>query len=395
MAGFCLALAVGGSGTGTAAVASVVVPVDRAAAAGIFEITHSWSANVGDYNRDGWSDVMLVRHFQAGAILYRNNKNGTFTSVRTFPAGPPDRHDCAWGNVNADLYIDLYCTSGAAEGTVVKSNELYIQKPAGVFTNRAAEFGVTDPLGRGRYATFIDVNHDKYPDLFVGNATPRTDGQPTPNRLFINQGGTRFVDSPAYGLNVEAGANCAQAADVNKDGWQDLLVCGKNGIKLYRNVGGTQFADITAASSLSGAWADAELVDLNKDGRLDIAQVRAATFQIRLQNASGVFGPPTGVLGLQLGQKVEAGDVNLDGRKDIYVLQGDTHPDLMLVQDSSQFTFTQIPVVQPPLGPEGDPPLGSGDAVAAIDFDRNGVTDYIVMNGEGKAQGPVQLITFL
>ena len=36
---------------------------------------------------------------------------------------------------------------------------------------------VVDMYGRGREATFIDSNHDAYPDLFVGNDFPRSDGR--------------------------------------------------------------------------------------------------------------------------------------------------------------------------------------------------------------------------
>ena len=40
-------------------------------------------------------------------------------------------------------------------------------------------------------------------DLFVGNKSPRIDGIPSPNRLWINTGDGKFRDAPAMGLDYE------------------------------------------------------------------------------------------------------------------------------------------------------------------------------------------------
>ena len=162
-----------------AATPAAAAPVAREVAdrAGIAETTRTWSANVHDFNGDGWDDVLIVRHNEAPARLYRND-GGTFAEVNWglfhqpgIPENPDeaDRHDCAWADVDLDGRSDVYCTLGAEHGTVTKTNELWMQHADGTFVDRAAEYGVTDPLGRGRHATFIDVNRDPYPDLYVGN----------------------------------------------------------------------------------------------------------------------------------------------------------------------------------------------------------------------------------
>ena len=163
--------------------------------------------------------------------------------------------------MNGDGLIDGYCTIGTDFGTSYATNELWIQQPIGGFVNMAAAYGVEDGYGRGRTTTFVDVNHNGYPDLFVVNQAPRPDGIPTSNRLFINQGGTSFRSAPEYGVDQELGTTpgggCAQAVDVNNDGWQDLLACTSAGLRLYLNNGGTSFTDVSTADGLANVWKDA------------------------------------------------------------------------------------------------------------------------------------------
>lgn len=125
-------------------------------------------------------------------------REGRFTEVNTGTFVKSDRHDCAWGDANRDRLPDLYWAQGADDERE-KANELWMQQPDGSFVNRSAEYGVTDPYGRGRDTTFIEVNQDGYPDLFVGNRYPRSDGIASPNRLFINEAGQSFEARPSTG----------------------------------------------------------------------------------------------------------------------------------------------------------------------------------------------------
>lgn len=363
--------------------------VDAAADAGVYEIAQSYSADVGDFDTDGWPDVFMGLHYMHRPRLYRND-GGTFTEVNPGSFPKNDRHNCTWGDVNQDGLPDFYCTLGADHGWGFKENELWIQQPDRTFVNQAAAYGVTDDAGRGRDTAFLDVNHDPYPDLFVGNTYPRKDGIPSPNRLFINAAGAHFVHSPEYGLNAEVGAWCVRPADFDADGWTDLLVCGNNRLYLYRNNLGTSFTDVSAALGVSGYASDAAFADLDGDGTLDIVNVRAAALEVRLQR-DGSFMEPLAIRTLVTGRALATGDVNGDARPDLYVLQGCNgsgvdQRDRVLVNDGSGVVFSDVDLPQPG--------SGCGDAVASIDYDRDGATDFIVLNGALKTQGPVQLIRF-
>lgn len=68
------------------------------------------------------------------------------------------------------------------------------------------------------------------------------------------------------------GAGCA-AFDGDNDGWQDvLLVCDPHP-KLFRNLGGGRFEEVTRPSGLAAAegdWMGCAVADYNGDGRLDV-----------------------------------------------------------------------------------------------------------------------------
>ena len=362
--------------------------IGEAGAAGIYEDTRSWAANIADFNSDGYQDFLLVRHSQI-ARLYRNDGDGTFTEVNSGAFVKNDRHDCAWADVDQDELLDAYCTLGDSHGDGEGPNELWIQQPDGTFVDRAGTYGVTDRFGRGSHTTFLDVNHDAYPDLFVGNDYPRTDGLLSPNRLFINQGGTSFTAAPGHGLDHEVGAFCVDAADYNNDGWEDLLICGRKSLTLYRNESGVSFTNVSAAMRVGRFWRSARLVDVSGDGLLDLVTIRPSAMQVRLR-VGGSFASPVVTQSLNAGRDVATGDFDADGAIDLYLLQGATssvsnHPDMLLLNDgmATSFTPAQIPQTS----------RGRGDAVEPIDYNSDGSEDFIVLNGEGSASGPIQLIT--
>ena len=365
---------------------SSLVAVDAAVSAGIYEFTDSWSAPVGDYDRDGWQDVFLVRH-QIAPRLYRNHGAGfTESTLQSWPLS--DRHDCVWGDVNLDGLDDLYCSLGGEHGTGYVPNELWIHQSDHTFVERAAAWGVEDPYGRGRRVTFIDVNGDPYPDLFVGNQFPRSDGNVSRNRLFMNEAGVTFRSAPEYGVDLEVGGRCAVAADYDRDGWQDLFVCGQDSFRVYRNQQGS-FADVTSSLGLSGRANMVALQDLDGDQDPDLIVARQNSLFVK-PFEGGRFGTTTFSYPLMQGNYLAIGDVDRNGLTDIYVVQGCTNgtnvADVMLVGSDQAFGFATLPIPQTS--------EGCGDHVSAIDYDRNGTKDFIVLNAGASSDGPVQLISF-
>ena len=287
--------------------------VDVTSRAGLKETNESFSANPFDFDADGDKDVLVVYHDQGGK-LWRNDR-GAFTRVArsAFPATnesdiPIDRHDCAWADVNRDRRADVFCSVGRGSGGALKrgdhpDNELWIQRSDGSFVDRGTEWGVGDPYGRGRDAVFLDANGDRWPDLYVGNALPRSgdiDGvSHGSSKLFLNRGGARFVGAPAFGLDRRQGGDCALAADVDEDGDEDVVTCGQYGVRIYHNQAHRRFSDATVASGFpiiaeagvrkTQFYTDVDLADMDKDGDLDLVGIRGDRLTCRLNDGRGRF----------------------------------------------------------------------------------------------------------
>jgi hypothetical protein len=367
--------------------------VDKAADAGISENTRTHGAIIADFNNDTEPDIFLGRHGGA-ARLYENDGNGHFTQTNNGTFAGVERLGCDAADVNGDGLKDIFCSTGSQHGTIARRNELYIQRPDHTFAEKAGHYGVLDPFGRGRLGKFIEANGDSRPDLFVANETNRGDGMPSPNRFFINQLGDAYRYAPEYGLERESKTgflgNNADVGDLDKDGWQDLLLTTPDGLRVYHNDQGKRFTDVAASVGLGQKPRDVTLADVNGDSWLDVIEVQPNELSV-FANMNGKFSRVFSTT-LQYGSSVAAGDVNSDNRPDVYVMRGRdaagaNAPDQVYLNDGDGASFTQMSSIP-------STSQGVAEFVAPIDYDGNGLTDFLVLNGAGTGPGPVELIAF-
>jgi hypothetical protein len=383
--------------TATPAIGADATAWNATSSAGLAQISESTASLPIRLDRDGDIDLIWNRHAKQSTQLFYNDGFGHFTERSAgVLAARVDRHQCAAADVDRNGHIDVYCVIGASYGKAIKANELWMQHATGGFVNRAAAYGVLDPTGRGRTATFLDVNDDGWQDLYVVNFYPRPDGQPTKNRLYINQGGTSFRSAPEYGLDEQVGGlatipGCVQAVDYDRDGDEDILDCAAGGLRLYRyDRAAARFSNVAPALGIGSAVADAEIADLNADGVLDILTVARSSLMVRYGTVNGTFTGVKFSRALTAGRDVAVGESNRDGRLDIYVMQGQSKPsllnppDVMLLSTASSWVSVAIPQTT----------AGCGSSVAVLDYDANGLDDYLVSNGARGVAGPTMLIAF-
>jgi hypothetical protein len=189
-------------------------------------------ASVGDYNNDGWPDLLVT--CLSGVVLYRNNGDGTFTDA-TKEAGLSGDHlwatGAAFGDYDGDGWADLFISHyvdthlndmaafGSSEtckymgidvqcgpiGLKGSPDNLYHNNRNGTFTDVSKKAGVADEEHRfGLTAIWSDFDNDGKLDLFVTN-----DGQP--NYLYQGNGRGGFEEvgfTSGVGLS-ESGARQA------------------------------------------------------------------------------------------------------------------------------------------------------------------------------------------
>ena len=235
----------------------------------------TYSASWGDYNNDGWDDMVITDNNENNKTsLFKNNGDGTFSadtlnSIFT-TTGPSIA--CVWGDYNNDGNVDLYiCNIGTSPDTTAK-NFLFRNDGAGVFT-RITEGDIVNDMDWSLGAAWADYDNDGFIDLYVANFQ-------TPNCLYHNNAGRSFTKiTEGEAVTDNFNTYSASWSDYDNDGYQDLFVVnyfysslpGQNDCLYHNNGDGTFTKNTTAliandnALTQSSSWGD-----FNNDGNIDL-----------------------------------------------------------------------------------------------------------------------------
>lgn len=374
-----------------------LVPTDVAAAASPFldlRVGTQGEPCVADFDNDGDADLVVPAHNRAEWPILRNEGNGTYSHWFTLPIA--DRHGCDAADVNRDGLLDFYAVIGARQGTsdVAGLDELWLQRADGSgFDNAIRGSGAEDGAGRGREVLFLDSNGDARPDLFVGNEIGVDFPSPSRHYLGGEGGDGGFVEDPDSGLNAELGASCTSRGDIDHDGLEELLLCGSEKILLYRQALLGVYSDEAGPRGLGEiAFRDAELADVNGDGWLDLVGVTAKYLTVSLSQG-GVFPEWSYDLRLEHGRDVAVGDANGDGFADIFLVEGMSgdldRPDSLLLGDGTGALFRRMHL--PDDANEGD-----GDTVTRLpNWKETGRDAFLATNGKWPYEGWYRLWEFV
>ena len=229
-----------------------------------------------DYDGDGQDDLFVGDG--RSSILYRND-GCRFEDVSE-KAGLGNPGYPATGVVSVDYdgdgHDDLFITDNFGP------SHLFRNRGDGTFEDVTARAGVGNAY-RSRTAAFADVNGDGTLDLFVCSTGDYYTQMPDPpfdardgrpNQLFLNNGDGTFIDATErFGLKQTRWSLTAQFADLDDDAWPDLIVTNDFGLKnVYMNQRGEKFVDRAGKADLEdrGYGMSAAVADFTGDGRLDI-----------------------------------------------------------------------------------------------------------------------------
>jgi len=253
--------------------------IDVTIPSGLLYFHPTQAAVWADFNNDGWLDVFIGTENSGGndkgglhtAMLYINNHDGTFTNVTQ------NAHCEIVGYVkgvtaadyNNDGWPDIFISTMDGNKYLLKNKGIPgknvqftdVTKKAGLDKNKEPTFTTW----------FYDYNNDGWPDILVADynhqnrplgfyAAAEAMGQPVPlaGNLFLyrnNQDGTFTNVTNQVGLNKVVYSMGANFGDIDNDGYPDMYFGTGNPDfkslvpnKLFRNIGGKMFADVTTSS---------------------------------------------------------------------------------------------------------------------------------------------------
>lgn len=330
----------------------------------------------GDYDNDGFLDLFVNNYGRN--VLYRNQGDGTFINV-TNKAGVNNGHRVGAGalflDIDGDGWLDLYVGNyivfneskhiphqltgvpvyGSPEEYPPDIDTLYRNKGDGSFEDVTESSGIGAVAGTSMGMVAGDFDNDGDTDIFVGNDVRA-------NFLFINDGKGHFEEAAlergvaynGYGdENASMGMDCG---DYNNDGWLDIFMSDYQNEwpVLYRNMGEGFFEDVTFSVGAGGRvypyvnWG-VGLIDFDNDGDKDIFignghindkieliddTTAYKVANVVLRNEGGKFVDVTAQAGdlpriIKATRGVAFGDLDLDGRVDVVVLNSNDTADIL------------------------------------------------------------------
>jgi len=367
----------------------------------------------GDYDNDGWVDLYVVRGDIGPNLLFRNKGNGTFEEVSASAGLTTAEGAISSGPTFADFtgngYLDLF-VGGAGKTTP----QLFKNRGDGTFENITPEYGVSD-LENSYSATFGDYDRDGDLDLYVSHWSFSNNFDR--NYLFENDGKGGFKDaSIGAGLGHLIFADfTGNFADVNSDGWPDLLIAAdfKHTRLFINNQDGT-FKDTTDISVFTDENGMGSAVgDYDNDGDLDwfvssiwdprkvytkdvdkmggqFYQIGKTGNRMYRNRGDGTFEDVTDLAGVRIGHWGWGScfaDFNNDGHLDLFHVNGflldesDPGESSIFIDDPVRMfvsngdgTFTEKSAV---LGLDD---TSQGRGVSCFDYDRDGDLDIFIAN---------------
>lgn len=388
-----------------------------------------------DYDADGWQDILLIngmdwaghKRGRSTLKLYRNNRNGTFTDVTRSAGLDVEMYGMgvAVGDYNNDGFPDILITC-------VGQNHLFKNTGKGRFVDVTEKSGLGGRKALSTSALWFDFDRDGQLDLFVCNYVKWSpehdvfcslDGKHksycTPEAyrgatcwLFHNRGDGSFEDITAKSGVFDSSSKALGVAmlDYDQDGWPDLLVANDTQPnKLYRNQRNGTFKDVGMEAGIAlstegkaRAGMGVDVGDFNNSGSTGIAITNFDNEMMGLYRASGKSGfqDVATQSGIGLPSKNSLGfgcaffDADLDGYLDLAVANGH-------IDDTVRNIRGNVGYAQPPQlflnnnnGAFRDvaAEVGSGFSQAKVgrglaygDFDRDGDLDLLITTNNGPA----------
>ncbi len=349
-------------------------------------------ASVGDLDRDGFPEMVIP--FMTGTQAYAQGEQAGDSITRIYwgsRSGPdPDRFydlptsaasDTALADLNGDGWLDVIVANSGGAGTNYEVDSFIFFGHADVEQTRQQRIGL--PTRRASGVAVADVNRDGQLDVIFANQ------QGPQSFAYLNQGGS-FDPGRRIAFETHHAKDCV-AADFNQDGWMDVFFTnyhrlGNRFTESYLYFGSPDGFDQSNRQSLytSGAWG-ASAADLNGDGWTDLVVSNH-------QRANGDLGNPSYIFwnspdGLAMTRRTALFEEGVVGNA-IADFNADGHPDVLLVPwqggtlEPREDVFIYFGDAHGIYSPENRAVLPGYEAkeMALADLDDDGAVDLLLPN---------------
>ena len=178
------------------------------------------------------------------------------------------------GDINTDGLEDFFVS-----GSLYKTGTFFIQKQDGTFTEKFLKSPI--PIGDGGECLLFDADNDKDLDLYLASGGNEFEVNSTfyQDQIFLNDGNGNFKYSPERLPKMNTPSSCVVSSDYDKDGDLDLFVGGRRQIMRYGEAGTSYllqnnkgfFRDVASKELKNmGMVTTALWADIDKDGWQDL-----------------------------------------------------------------------------------------------------------------------------
>mgnify|MGYP000850382290 CR=1 FL=1 len=297
------------------------------------------TAAVGDFDNDGYDDLLICSfHISVPVTIYRNKNGEGFEEAYSTNNSA---HRAIWIDYNTDGLLD-FIVSGESGNSY-----LYLNQGNNNFVNASEQISFTN--GTSSVPAAGDFNNDGLPDIYFASAnTTKT------NRLFMNVAGQSIKDA-TYTAGVSDFRRSVSVAwgDMDNDGFLEIYYgnISSNRNVLLHNKGNCKFEDVTLAAGVQDAG-DARTCtwqDINNDGWCDLFTTNHVNpNKLYINNADGTFtniANSVNISGPQDGFGVSWGDYDKDGDLDVLIAGHSYGMVLMNNNMNTEFSFLNIKLV--------------------------------------------------